>query len=48
MSKQNSKITIDSLFKNFDYESYWTNWDKEHSNELKESDWGKPVGKEVL
>lgn len=43
--KKESKLA--QRFEGFDYEAYWDNWDKEHPNESKEADWGKPVGKEV-
>ena len=35
------------LSRGFDYKKYWTEWDKQHPNESKEIDWGKPQGKEI-
>lgn len=48
MNKQSDKITLDSLFNDFDYKAYWEDWENKHPNELKEVNWGKPVGKEIL
>lgn len=48
MEKAKKPITIDDLFKDFDYKSYWENWEKEHPNESKEVNFGKPVGKEFI
>lgn len=46
--QKKSKLTIDDLFEGFDYKEYWSNWEKEHLNQLKEEDWGEPVGKEIF
>lgn len=48
MEKAKKPITIDDLFKDFDYKSYWENWEKEHPNESKEVNFGNPVGKEIF
>lgn len=48
LKPKKSKLTIDSLFEGFDYKEYWKNWEKAHPNELKEDDWGEPVGKEIF
>ena len=45
--KKNNKLQIEQLFKDFDYQKYWSDWDKEHPNQSKEYDFGKPVGKEI-
>lgn len=47
LEKARESLTIDKLFKGFDYEKYWSDWDKEHSNQSKETDFGKPVDKEL-
>lgn len=46
LKKAKEPVTIDKLFEGFDYEKYWADWDKEHPNQSKEVDFGKPVGKE--
>lgn len=38
--------SLKSLFKDFDYKKYWADWSKEHPNAYKETDSGKPLGKE--
>lgn len=48
LKKAESPITIDNLFKDFDYKSYWENWEEEHPNQSKEVNFGKPVGKEIF
>lgn len=47
LKKAKEPLTIDKLFKGFDYEKYWADWDKEHPNQSKEVDFGKSIGKEV-
>lgn len=47
LKKAKEPVTIDKLFEGFDYEKYWADWDKEHPNQSKEVDFGKPVGKEL-
>lgn len=47
LKKAKEPVTIDKLFDGFDYEKYWADWDKEHPNQSKEVDFGKPVGKEL-
>ena len=48
MLKKNKKPqNLKELFKGFDYEKYWDEWEKEHPNESKEYDCGKPQGREV-
>jgi len=47
LEKAKNSLTIDKLFEGFDYKKYWTDWDKEHPNQSKEVNFGKPVGKEV-
>lgn len=47
LKKAKEPLTIDKLFEGFDYEKYWADWDKEHSNQSKEIDFGKSIGKEV-
>lgn len=47
LKKVKEPVTIDKLFDGFDYEKYWADWDKEHPNQSKEVDFGKPVGKEL-
>ena len=47
LEKAKEPLTIDKLFEGFDYEKYWADWDKEHSNQSKEVDFGKSIGKEV-
>lgn len=47
LEKSKKPLTIDKLFEGFDYEKYWADWDKEHSNQSKEVDFGKPIGKEL-
>ena len=47
LKKAKEPVTIDKLFEGFDYEKYWADWDKEHSNQSKEIDFGKSIGKEV-
>lgn len=37
---------LNDLFKVFDYEKYWEEWEKENPGKSKEVDWGKPVGRE--
>lgn len=29
------------------YPTVWEKWEKEHPNQSKEIDWGKPVGREI-
>ena len=41
LEKAKEPLTIDKLF-----EKYWADWDKEHSNQSKEVDFGKSMGKE--
>lgn len=48
LKKAEKPITIDDLFNDFDYKSFWSNWDKEHPNQSKEVNFGKPVGKEIF
>lgn len=43
MKKESS---LSQFFKGFDYKKYWEEWNKEHSGQSKEIDWGKPVGRE--
>lgn len=45
--KKNNEPQIDQLFKDFDYQKYWADWEKEHPNQSKEYNFGKPVGKEI-
>ena len=48
MEKSNqTPKSLKELFNCFDYKKYWTEWDKQHPNESKEIDWGKPQGKEI-
>lgn len=44
---KHNKNSINKLFDGFNYEEYWADWEKEHPNQLKEDDWGTPVGKEI-
>ena len=39
---------LKSLFKDFDYEKYWKEWEEEHHGESKEECWGAPVGREIF
>lgn len=48
LKKAEKPITIDDLFKDFDYKKYWSNWEKEHQNQSKEVNFGEPVGKEIF
>lgn len=48
LKRKKSELSIDSLFEGFDYKKYWSNWEKAHPNQLKEDDWGVPVGKEIF
>lgn len=48
LKRKKSKLTINSLFEGFDYKEYWSNWEKTHPNQIKEDDWGEPVGKETF
>lgn len=47
LKKAKEPVTIDKLFEGFDYGKYWADWNKEHSNQSKEVDFGKSIGKEV-
>ena len=48
MEKSNqTPKSLKELFNGFDYKKYWTEWDKQHPNESKEIDWGKPQGKKI-
>ncbi len=42
-----NKTKLAQRFEGFDYEAYWEKWEKEHPNQSKEIDWGKPVGREI-
>lgn len=44
---KNNISNLQQLFNGFDYKKYWDNWKKEHPNQNKEIDFGKPVGKEI-
>lgn len=50
MERTNTKIpkSLKELFKGFDYKKYWAEWDKQHPNESKGIDLGKPQGKEIF
>lgn len=41
-------LNIDDVIKDFDFDDYWSEWDKEHPNQSKEMSFGKPVGKELF
>ncbi|WP_270515568.1 hypothetical protein [Lactobacillus johnsonii] len=42
-----NKTKLAQRFEGFDYEAYWKKWEKEHPNQSKEIDWGKPIGREI-
>lgn len=42
-----NKTKLSQRFEGFDYEAYWKKWEREHPNQSKEIDWGKPVGREI-
>lgn len=47
LKKQKKPESLKELFAGFDYEKYWSDWNKENPGKSKEVDWGGPVGKEI-
>lgn len=43
-----NKTDLKSLFKDFDYKKYWSEYEDQHKTQSKELDWGKPIGREVF
>ena len=48
LKKYKDNKSLKDIFKNFDYEKYWSDWEKENPNKSKELDFGNPVGREIF
>lgn len=48
LEKKKKPQNLRELFDGFDYKKYWADWEKEHPNESREIDWGKPQGREIF
>ena len=48
LKKYKDNKSLKDIFKNFDYEKYWSDWEKENPNKSKELDFGHPVGREIF
>lgn len=48
LKKYKDNKSLKDIFKNFDYEKYWSDWEKENPNKSKELDFGDPVGREIF
>ena len=48
LKKYKDNKSLKDIFKNFDYEKYWSDWEKENPIKSKELDFGNPVGREIF
>ena len=48
LKKYKDNKSLKDIFKNFDYEKYWSDWEKENHNKSKELDFGDRAGREIF
>ncbi|WP_279155605.1 MULTISPECIES: AbrB/MazE/SpoVT family DNA-binding domain-containing protein [Bacillota] len=48
LKKYKDNKSLKDIFKNFDYEKYWSDWEKENPNKSKELDSGDLIGREIF
>ena len=48
LKKYKDNKSLKDIFKNFDYEKYWSDWEKENPNKSKELDFGDRAGREIF